>query len=568
VTIEAADVEMAAIASQVAAERTSNQGWSANVVPLSEQLLGHVRTRLSYILATALLLLALAVTNVGTLILSQTRRRLHEFGVRRVIGATDRRLFRQVLTECLLLGVLGCAAGVLAAFPALQVLVSLLPADVPRQSSIRIDGAVLAGTAAAAFLAALAFGLIGARRGRSAPSVLLNQGVQRGSTGAGGRTLVIAEVAIGLVAAVLASLMMRSLISLQRVDLGFAPAGTVVGRVAIGGYQSEEARRAFLNGLLDGLRGRGLTDVGIVTARPLGGLGPATTVTRADAVESGDPPVADVRWADAGFFRALRMPLVEGELFGSADGPGRPVRAVITRSMARALWPGERAVGRRLRANLFDGLEATVAGVIHDVHLFDPRTPPRSALYLSANRFTGEIWDVVARTDGASSEAISTIRQVLAGLDARIPLHRVQTMEALVASTVAADRFIALLLSSFAALGLALAAVGIYGVFAGDVAARTREMGIRIALGAGQPAVLALVLRRAVLSALTGILIGLGGAAAAAQSITPLLFGIRNTDVLSYLLPAALLLMLATVATLIPAVRASRVSPLLILRGE
>jgi putative ABC transport system permease protein len=567
-TVEAAGEEMRATAQRLAGERASNRGWSASVVALSEQLVGHTRTSLSYILATVLLLLALAVANVGTLILAHTHRRLHEFGVRRVIGASDSRIFRQVLTESLLLGFLGCAAGITVAYPTLDVLMTLLPADLPRQASIRIDAPVLGAAAAVSLLAALAFGVIGARRGRSAPSVLLAETTQRGSARAGGRSLVIAEVAIGLVVAVLASLMMRSLIGLQNVDLGFSPGNTVVGRVAIGAYQSEESRRAFLQQLLDGIRVQGIRDVGIVTARPLSGLGPATTVVPTDAMASADSAVADVRWADAGFFRTLGVRLTEGEWFGAADGPGDPVRAVITQSMARALWGGESAVGRRLRANLYDGLEATVAGVIDDVHLFDPRTPPRPAIYLSSRRFTGEVWDIVARAGSSPAEVVSTLRGVLGRLDARIPLHRVETMDALVASTLATDRFLATLLASFAILGLALAGVGIYGVFAGDVAARTREMGIRLALGAPRIGVLAMILRRAVTNAAIGVLLGLAGAAIGARSFAPLLFGITATDVVSFMLPAVILLILAATATAIPAIRASRVSPNTILRSE
>jgi len=568
--VDAARQEMIAIARQLEGERPSNKGWSASVVPLSEQISGHVRTALFCLLGAVVLLLLLAVTNVGTLTVTHTRRRLHELGVRRAIGASDGRIVSQIVTESLLLGLLGCAAGVIAAFPAMQVIVSLLPAEVPRQSSIRIDIPVLAAIAAVSFIAAVAFGVAGARRGRSAPSFLLREdATQRSSSRSGGRALVIAEVAIGLVVAVLAGLMTQSLAGLRDVDLGFNPASVVMGRVAIGKYPTEEARRAFLNELLVRLRRNGLTDVGIVSSRPLGGLGPATTVRRAAGEGVSDAQAtADGRWADAGFFRALEIPILQGTVFDASDGPNRPIRVVINQSMARALWPREHAVGRRVDIALYDGLTATVAGVIQDLHLFDPRTPPRPAFYLSANRFTGEIFDVVAKAEGPAPAAFAIIRETLAGLDATVPLHRAQTMEALVASTLATDRFIALLLSSFALLGLALAAVGIYGVFAADVAARRREIGIRLALGSPRAAMVMMVLWRAASSAAIGVAVGCAVAVLAARSMASMLFEVAPTDPLSFALPALILVTVAVVATLIPAMQAARVSPLLVLRGE
>jgi putative ABC transport system permease protein len=568
-TTDAARSEIETIAVHLARERPENQEWSANVVPLAEQLTGHVRTSLSYVLATVTLLLILAVTNVGTLVLAHIRRRLHEFGVRRAIGASDARLFRQILVELLLLASAGCALGVAAAFPALRVLMSFLPPDLPRQTSIRIDGSVLAVSAGVTLCAVVVFGVIAARRGRIAPSILLRDGAPERSSGkAGGRSLVVAEIAIGIVVAVLAGLMARSLIQLRAVDVGFDTDHVVMGRIALGAYETEDARRAFLDQFTSRLRRSGFPEVGIVTARPFSGIGPATTFDRADAPVRGATAVADARWADSGFFRALRIPLVEGELFGVDDGPGRPPRALISESMARLLWPGDRAVGRHFRADLFGGLEVTVAGVIRDLHLFDPRTPPRPLFYLSAHRFTGEMFDIIVRTDLPTPAAVGAIRRALGQLDSRIVLDRVETMAALAGSTVATEQFVALLLSSFALLGLVLASVGIYGALAGDVAARTREIGIRMALGAGSHHVLATVLSRALTMAAAGVAFGAAGAGAAARFMRPLLFGIDTSDALSFLVPAVVVVVLAVAVAMIPASRASRVSPAIALRGE
>ena len=568
VSVEAARAELIGIAANLETEDPKNEGWSANAVPLAGEITGDVREAFIYILGTVALLLVLAITNVSTLLAAHTRRRLHELGLRRALGATDARLHRQILTECLLLGAAGCTAGIAAAYPLVAVLVALIPPEVPRVAGIRLDTTVLAASLAVSIVASIVIGAVAARRARHSPSLLLREGSSRVSAHASGRALVIAEVALGLVVAVFAGLVIRSFVSLRAVDLGFESGGVTVGRVAIGTeYDSPAAQVAFFDGLLERVRRQpGVEYAGLMSGTPIRGGGPATTVRDVRAVTAPDDVVADGRWADAEAFRALRIPLVAGALFDGTDRLDGPVRIVINQAMARALWPDADPIGQVAGIDLFGGLEGTVIGVVEDVHLAGARTTPRPAFFLAPGRFASEAYDIIVRSTAQPGVVIGGMRAALRDLDPKTPLHRVDTLDGIVAGALARDRFTATLLSAFAALALVLASVGIYGVFAGDVAARKKDIGIRMALGARARSVLLEILGRAMGSALIGIVIGAAAAALLARSMQSLLFGIAATDLWSFAAAAASLLAVTLIATLIPAAHAARVSPLTALR--
>lgn len=570
VSSDAARAEMLAIAARLEKDDPANEGWSATLVPLAHQITGDVRPAFTYILGSAVLLFALAITNVATLLLARTRRRMHELGLRRALGATDARVHRQIVTECLLLGVAGCAAGVAAAYPIVDALVTLMPPEVPRVSGIRVDMTVLTVSALAALGAALGIGLLAAGRGRRAPSTLLHTAARRVTTRSGGRALVVTEVAIGLIVAVFAGLVVRSFVSLRAVELGFDPSDVTVGRVALGTeYSTPASQVAFFDELLARLRQQhGVEHAGIVSWRPIRGGGPATSVRSAMAAPSPGDVIADVRWADAEALRALRIPLIAGTLFDGSDRPDGAVRIVINESMAGALWPGADAVGEVAAMTFNGGLSATVIGVVRDVRLAGARTEPRPALYFAPGRFGGEAYDVVVRSGASPPVVIAGMRAALAGRDPNAPLHRVETMDTVVRDALARDRFTAVLLVAFAALALALASIGIYGVCAGDVGTRRKEIGIRIALGARSTQVLSEVIGRAMRNAVMGIALGAIAAAVLARSMQAMLFNITPTDGWSFLAAAVSLLAVTLAATLIPAVQAARVSPLTILRGE
>jgi predicted permease len=568
--LEQARAEMVAIARQRAREDTANKGWSISLVGLAEQITGDVRTTLFVILGAVGLLLLMAVTNVATLTLAFVRRRRHEMAVRRAIGATDRRLFRQLLTQSALLGAAGTALGLLAAVPGVRLLVSFIPPEVPRTASIRVDAVVLLVSASAAILATLIFGTAAADRGSSddGTSAVISEGSQeRVSPRRSGYALVATEIAIGVVLAVLAGLMVRSFESLRAVNLGFLAEEVVVARVALSGDRSAtpESQRAFFDALAERVRAiPGVRAAGLVSIRPFGGAGPATTVgdARRPTTRDGESIVADIRYADRSYFRTLGIPTIAGSLFDERERPDGPPRVVVNETLARALWPGENAIGHTAAIKLFNGITPEVIGVVGDVHLMDARTLPRATAYLAASRFPSEVFDLAVQVDRDPESFVPSLRSAVATLDPGLPLYQVTSLRKLVDQSLARDRFTTLLLGGFAGIALLLAGVGVYGVFAGDVARRRKEIGIRLALGARRSSVLLLILRQALARAAVGVFLGVVVALLVARAMASLLFGIGAADPLTFVSVAAALLTIALAATLIPAIQAARVPPI------
>jgi putative ABC transport system permease protein len=575
VTLDRARAEMLAIADQRARDIPADRGWAVTVTPLDRQITGDMRTTLGVLFGAAGLLLAMAVVNVAMLVLSLTHRRAPELAMRRAIGATEARLFRQLFTQSALLGLLGAAVGLLTAAPAVRFLRVLLPPGVPRVESIRVDTPVLLAATVVAVAATTVFGAAAALRGRS-PDVMgavHALGGARTSARRRGGTLVAIEIALTLALTAMALLMARSFVALRAVDLGFAPDGVLMTRIALpaDGYRSPASQRAFFASLLERVRALpGVESAGLISTRPFGGPGPATTVSD-PAHPPADPtqlPVADVRYADAEVFRALRIRLTRGTPFDDRDVAGGPAQAVISESLARELWPGGDPIGRRMNVALFDGITATIVGVSADVHLMDARTPAGPTVYLSASRYTSGQSDLILRSASPPEALVPSLRAVVASLEPALPLSQVTTMPRLVDTSLAADRFTTALVGAFALVALALASVGIFGVFSADVAQRRTEIGVRLALGSAPSRLVGLLLRQALMRAAVGIAAGIALALALARSMTSLLFGVRAEDPLSLASVALLLFAVATAATLIPAVQAVRCSPVAILQGD
>jgi hypothetical protein len=297
-------------------------------------------------------------------------------------------------------------------------------------------------------------------------------------------------------------------------------------------------------------------------------MAPATTLGDANASVSGDSVQADVRYADAALFQTLRIPLRNGNTFDFHDRIDGPPRVVVNEALARKLWPRGDAIGKHLRVPMFNGIVPEVIGVVGDIHLMDARTPPRGTIYLANAQFPSDAMDLIVRGRAGDEALVAAMRAEVAALDPRTPMYDVTALEALVGRHLARDRFTAALLGAFALVSLLLAAVGIYGVFAGDVSQRTKEIGIRVALGAPSSGVVALVIRRALVHAVGGVALGIVAAVLAARTIRSLLFGVGATDPASFVGVALLLLVVAIGATLIPAVRAAKVSPLVAIRTD
>jgi putative ABC transport system permease protein len=574
VSIEQARAELAAVSERLSRETDGGEGWSSSVVPLAKQITGDVQKPLVVVFAAVLLLLAMAAVNVASLVTAFTRRRAHELAVRRAIGATRLRLLRQQLAQSAVLGALGTVVGLLVGVLATRALVLLMPPDVPRLGDVHVDGRVMAFTTGIALGATLLFGCVAALHGTARDprgSTFARSG--RSTARLGGARIMTVEIAIGLVIAVLAALMVRSLVNLRAVDLGFRAGSVVAGRVSLPSdrYANDERRSAFFDALLARVRSTpGVTTASIATTRPLACCAPATVAYDPGVGADGakNAPTTDVRFVDESYFSALRVPVLSGKVFTAAESRAGPPFVVVTRALARALWGDRDPIGRTVSMKLFGTTTAQVIGVVADVHLVDARTPVRPALFLSTNRFPSSERDVIVRGSRNANALLTTLRQSLATIDPSIPLYRAAGLDEAVASTLAQDRFTTILLGGFAALALLLAAVGIYGVLAGDVASRRREIGIRLALGARGGMVSALVARRAGGPVLSGVALGLAGAFVLSRAMSALVFGVRTTDPLTFVVVVLVLIGVAAAATLGPAIRAARVSPLDVIRND
>jgi putative ABC transport system permease protein len=575
-TMAAARADLTALAAERARASAANQGWSVSVIPLSDQVAGGARTALLVELCAVALLLVMAVTNVAMLTMTAMQQRARELAVRRAIGATDGRLFRQLFTQSALVGVVGAVSGILLAFPATRLLVAFLPPDMPRMTSIAVDWPVWLVMASVTLAATLIFGTVAARRGRAGSQQSLVGGDATGArstTRSASGSLVGAEIALGLTVSIMALLMVRSFLELQRVDLGFDPRGVIAGRVSAptSKYDTAELQREFFRRTIAALEAvPGVEAAAVISARPLGGIGPATTVAdpQAPPIDRAAAPVIDVRFAETRTFAALKIPLLSGAGFDPATETAGPPSVVISASLARQVWPGQDPLGRSLRMGVFNDVTATVAGVVGDVHLVDARTPERPAAYLSAARFADAERDLVVRTSLAPDVILPALRAAINSVEPGLPLYRVTTMSALADQSLASDRFTTFLLSAFAAVALTLAGIGIFGVFSSDVVYRRKEIGLRLALGGSARSVMMLLLQKALRRSAAGIGVGLAIAVGLARGMSSLLFGVTALDPVSIAGAIGAIALLATVATLIPAARALGASPLAALRDQ
>jgi predicted permease len=466
------------------------------------------------------------------------------------------------------------AGGLLLAHLGTQALVALVPPSVPRLGDVHVSGTVVLFTTLAALAATLGFGIGGALRAASAAAspTSINIATTRTTARFAGGKIIAAEVAIGLVLTVLAALMVRSFANLRGVDLGFDARSVVAGRISLSNsrYPDDDRRRQFFAALIDRVRAiPGVTSASLVTSRPFACCAPSTAVRDARSATSFDvSPVVDVRYADDTYFSTMRMPILAGRAFERGEPRNGQIHAVISTGMARQLWGDANPVGRSVSIRLFGTMDARVIGVVGDVHLVDARRATRPTLYLSTERYPNSDRDVVVRGTGDPNALLASLRGAVASLDAHVPLANPTTLAASVGETLSEDRFTTFLLGGFAVLALTLAAIGVYGVLAGDVASRRKEIGIRLALGARPSGVTRLVLGRALRPAAVGAALGIGVALVVSRSMSALVFGVRTWDPVCFALVTSTLLAVAILATLVPARRAARGSPMEAIRVD
>ena len=587
VPVEQAQGEMRTLAEQLKRDYADQYAlaWSIGVTPLSIQATGDVRPALLVLLGAVGFVLLIACANVANLLLARAAARSKEIAVRTALGATRERLLKQLLTESLLVSLAGGAVGLLLAYAGVRALVAMDIGNLPRSDEIGIDGTVMLFTLVVSLAAGLLFGLAPAIH-TATPNLhgALKEG-GRGTTADRGshalrRSLVVTEVALALTLLTGAGLLLKSFARLQGVDPGFEPANLLTFNLALpqNRYRSDTSRAAFWDQAIPALaRIPGVTSVGATTVMPFsGGWSTGSFEIEGYQVPENVPaPWGDIRIVTPGFFETLRIPLLRGRYLTDDDRAGsRPV-AVIDQEFVRRYWPSDDPIGKRFTFGPPDGVTDTtqnewieVVGVVGHTAHEGLDADPRLQLYLPYRQVPQAFMAVAVRTTGSPERYVNLARSAVRSVDPDQPISAVSNMEELLSQAVGQRRLSMMLLSLFSGIALVLASVGIYGVMSYSVTQRARELGVRIALGADRGDVLRLVLRQGMRLALAGIGIGLVAALGLTRFIESQLYGVAATDPLTFVLVAGILAATALVANLLPALRAMRTDPAVVLREE
>lgn len=577
-TKEAAQADMDRIMRELATEYPrTNAERGARVFTVHEYLFGDVGRQLGLILAAAVLVLLIACGNVGGLQLARSAAREPELAVRAALGASRGAVMRLLFSESLALTAAAGLGGVIIAVAAVNGLRRLLPPTIPRVDEVAIDGAALAFAVGAAALSAVAFGVVPALM---ASRTNLASGVKEGgySTLAPGKErlrdyFIVAQIALGLVLANGAGLLVRSYAELRGQEYGFNTEGVLTVALAAAGprYETQEARLFFYEQVAERVSGiPGVQAVGVVSKLPLSG-GTNGNV-RAEGWEprasSDEGPLVEVSSLTGDYFAAMGIPLLSGRTLAASDSISSAVGVVVNETMADEVWPGEDPLGKRFTFEDDPPTWLTVVGVVGDVRQWGPERPPRSEAYFPYTQGWSSQAYVVAKVAGAAAAVAQELRDAVLSVDPTQPPSEIVAMDDRMDRAFAQRRFYTTLIGLFAVSALFLAGAGIYGTVSYYVARRVRELGIRIALGAGGTGILKLVLMRAVRLAVWGVTLGLVGVWASTSVVEGLVYGIGSLDPLNLVSGCLALAAVAVAASMLPALRAVRVTPVLALRGE
>jgi len=588
VSVASASAELAGIAKSLEAKFPgSNTGFGAVAVPLRDRIVGDVRPALVAMLGAVGLVLLMACANVANLLLVRAAARESEMAVRTALGAGRGRIVRQLVTESVLLALAGAALGVLIASWAVGAVVAFGPTGLPRLDEVSVDGRVLLFAAAVALATGILFGLAPAiQTARSNSGQSLRDGPRGSSRGGAQRTrngLVVLEMALAVVLLIGAGLLMRSFVRLVSVDPGFRSEQLVGFDITLpdAKYSFDRQRLALTGELQQRLRDLpGTNDVAVSYGRPLRRMG-IFTAFQVDGRPEGAPddrPITFVQPVSPEYFGALRIPLVSGRLYTAADDRrDAPPVVLINRELARRYFATESPIGKRITLALNHDtagpgstvtMGGEIVGIVGDVKQFGLESDVRPAVYLPFGHMpTGRV-TVLVRSTADPRLLESEIRSRVHELDPDLPIFGLGTMKQFVSESVSQPRFYVLLLGGFAGIALVLAALGVYGVISYAVSQRTRELGIRIALGATQERVVRMVLSSGFLLAITGVATGVLASLYLTRLLRTLLFGVPATDPLTFVAVAVLLIAVAALAALIPARRAAAVNPVIAMREE
>jgi putative ABC transport system permease protein len=552
----------------------SNTGWSLRLVSLREQLVGNTRSTLFILFGAVGFVLLIACANVANLMLVRAAARQKEIALRAALGASRIRLIRQLLTESVLLAVIGGALGILIALFSIDLLLKLGEGSIPRTAEVKIDATVMMFTLLVSLGTGLLFGLAPAFR--TLRLSLTDSLKEAGRTGVGqlrSRTrsvLVVFECAVAVVLLIGAGLLIRSLVELLKTNPGFETDGVLTMRLDLSRkkYDTPEKAARFFAGLESRVAGLpGVEAVGLVTELPLTGQ-----LNDMPFTVEGRPPVsidqafgADFRRVNRDYFKALQIPLLRGRNFTEQEVEQGSKVLVVSEQLVAAVFPNEDPIGKRLQFVMGPALWEII-GVVGDIRERSLNTPPFAAMYLPTRQVGRS--NLVVRVQGDPLNLVGAIRREVHAIDPEQPVAAVRTMNDWIDRSVATPRYNTLLLGLFAVVALLLATTGIYGVMSYVVGQRTHEIGIRMALGARRWNVLGLVLRQGMVLVLIGVVLGLFGAFAVTRVMSSLLFGVTAKDPFTFAVVAVLLAVVAFVACYLPARRATKVDPLVALRYE
>jgi predicted permease len=579
VDVARAQTQMRIIGDRLARQYPENRLKSATVTPLQERLTGSLQATLWVLMSAVGVVWLIGCANIANLLLARAAGRTREIALRAALGAGRGRVVRQLLTEsCVLAGVAG-VAGLLLAWTLVQALAALAPVNLPRLDEVRMDTPVLLFAVGLSLVSTVIFGLVPAvHASRLDLAGALKQGGSTASAAKAGTrlrsALVVAEVALSVVLLAAAGLLLRSLQTLQHVDLGFTKERVLVAdtvyAVRDGSSSDLWIRSRFYADVLERLRA--VPGVSAASGVAFLGMGREPRAPRDFFIQgrpegrAGERPQAELHAVTADYFETLEIPVRAGRDFDRTDTPDRPGVAIINDAMARTAFPGEAAVGQRIRQNSrAPWLE--IVGVVADTRWHDPSQPSRPVVYAASTQGTGNSLAILARTSLDDQSLAGTLRTIMREANPTVPV-KFATLEALFDSTLAYPRFRTQVIGLFASVAALLATVGIFSVLAYLVGQRTRELAVRRALGASAANVVGLIMRPGLRLVALGLVLGLAGALAVSRLLTGLLYEVSPWDASSYLGTIAVLGGAAMLATLVPAVRAATISPLIALQQD
>jgi putative ABC transport system permease protein len=583
VSVDQAQADLSNIANRLEKQYPeTNSYFGLKIKPLRDELIGDVRTALYVLFGAVVCVLLIANANVANLLLARATERGKEMALRAAVGASRGRIIRQLLIESLLLAATGGLCGLLVAQWGTEALIRAVPQNIPRISTIRLDGVVLMFTLLVSFLTGIIFGLVPAWQ---ASHVDLNTALKSGGrTGSGseqkGRlrnALVMGEVALALVLLVSAGLLIQSFARLGRVNSGLRTERLLTARLSLPGtsYPKNENVVVFYDRLLERLRSLpGVESASVIMPLPLSGSNMTTDFDIEErSLPRGQRADAPVRIIGTDYFKTMGIPLQRGRVFAPSDDMNALPVVIVNERFANKFFPGQNAVGKRIRpgfsADSSEEKMREIIGVVGNVKHLSLKNEDSPEMYLPRTQIPFDIMSLVLRTNVSDPTTLTNaVRAELAALDKSIPLTGVRVFDEYISRSLARPRFNALLLSIFAGTALVLTAVGIYGVIAYSVAQRTNEIGIRMALGAAQSTIFKLIVGQAMSIVAISVVIGLAGAFAATRLLNSLLFGVGASDPLTFAVIVLLIAVVAFLASWLPARRAANVNPIVALRAD